>query len=67
MGSDSASRGAVDLFLALRDLIGKMNWQDENIVFADRSGEIIKTLETISKTDRDSYIVTGRKLAMTTL
>jgi GNAT superfamily N-acetyltransferase len=67
MVSDSASSGAVDLFLAFRDLIGKMNWQDENIVFADRSGEIIKTLETISKTDRDSYIVTGRKLAMTTL
>ena len=64
--SDSASSGAVDLFLAFRDLIEKMNWQDENIVFADRSGGIIKILETISRTDRDSYIVTGKKLAMTT-
>ncbi len=66
MVSDSAGSGVVDLFLAFRDLIEKMNWQDENIVFADRLEGIIKTLETISKTDRDSYIVTGRKLAMTT-
>ncbi len=65
--SDASSGGAVDIFLAFRDMIEKMNWQDENIVFADRSGGIIKTLETISRTDRDSYIVTGKKLAMTTL
>lgn len=65
--SEGLAGGAVDFFLAFKDLASEMDWQEDNIIFTDRSGEIIRLIGTVAGVDIDSYTVTERKLGIITL
>ncbi len=65
--SNGLTEGTFDLFLAFRELALKMDWREANIVFTDRSGEMIKIIEAIAISDRDPYIKAGRKYGIIAL
>lgn len=65
--SSGLAGGAIDLFLGFRELVTGMDWQEANIIFTDRSGEMIKIIEEMARQDRDSYIITGEKNGLITL
>ncbi len=65
--SEGLASGAVDLFLAFKDMATVKGWQEDNIIFTDQSGEIIRIIETITGTDRDSYILRGKKVGLISL
>ena len=46
-----------DLFLALKGLVMEKGWEDENLIFADRSGQMIGFVEQITDEDRDRYVI----------
>jgi len=62
--SDEKTGGIMDLFLAFKKLATDMDWQDDNVIFTDRSGETIRFIETIADSDRDSYTIKGRKTGL---
>ncbi len=53
-----------DLFLALKNLVMEKGWEEEDIVFADRSGQMIRFVEQITDEDRDSYVIGGFKMGI---
>ena len=65
--SEGQAGGAVDFFVAFKELATEMDWQEDNIIFTDRSGEVIRLIETIAAIDIDSYTVTERKTGLITL
>ena len=46
-----------DLFLALKSLVIEKGWEEENLVFADRSGQMIEFVERVTDEDRDRYVI----------
>ncbi len=65
--SDGLTEGAIDIFLALKDLAMNMDLSEERLIFSDRSGTIIKSIEELTGKERDTYIVAGKKSGMITL
>ena len=61
------AEGAIDLFIAFKNLAMKMDWKEDCIIFTDRSGDMIRIIEAIARAERDSYVVTGRKMGLITL
>ncbi|MCR5410701.1 MAG: hypothetical protein K6E90_06955 [Lachnospiraceae bacterium] len=63
-GPDS---GVIDIFSAFTDLAVRMDWQEDNIIFTDRSGDITRFIEELTGTDCDPYILTGHKVGIATV
>ncbi len=50
-----------DLFLALKNLVIEKGWEEESIVFSDRSGQMIGFVEQVTDEERDHYLIRGLK------
>ena len=57
--NDGSMECISDLFLALKNLVIEMKWEEENLVFSDRTGQMIGFVEQITDEDRDSYVIGG--------
>ncbi len=58
---DGSPGGITDFFLALKEMATKKRWEEENIVFYDRSGQMIGFVEQITNEDGDIYHIKGQK------
>lgn len=65
--SDGSTEGAIELFVAVKELVTKQGWDERNVIFTDRSGEMIGFLEMVTDETRDHYILTGQKQAVRTI
>lgn len=65
--SSGHEAGVTDLFLAFKELAIKNDWLEENVVFSDRSGEMIGFLEEVLGEDREHFIISGQKQGIRTL
>lgn len=59
--------GVIRLFAAFKELAVEMDWQDDNVIFTDRSGEITGFIEELTGTDCDTYILTGHRVGLITV
>ena len=59
--SDGSPGGITDFFLALKEMVTKKRWEEENIVFYDRSGQMIGFVEQITDEGGDLYQIKGQK------
>lgn len=57
--NDGSMGGITDLFLGLKELIIEKRWEEESIVFSDRTGQMIGFVEQVTDNDRDSYVIGG--------
>ncbi len=49
--NDGSPEDAVDIFLALKELVIQKGWEDENLVFSDRNGQMADFVEQIAGED----------------
>ena len=62
--SDGLTGGTLDLILAFKDLVTEREWQDERMIFSDRSGDAINVLEELLGENKENYVITGQKQAL---
>lgn len=59
--------GVIDLLAAFNDLAVEMDWQEDNIIFTDRSGSVTRFIQELTGTDCDAYKITGHKAGFITV
>ncbi len=62
--SNGLTDGTLDLILAFKDLVTEREWQEERMVFSDRSGETVNVLEEILGEDKENFAIKGQKQAV---
>ncbi len=62
--SNGSTGGFTDLILAFKNLVIEKGWLEENVIFSDRTGEMIEFVEDLLGEDIENYIVSGQKQGM---